>query len=104
MMSKAAMDHLFDHVLDGHAKTFEGIQNARDLDLISEQEYVDLLKKNTSRLIDRIKEFKLVHRIVSIFFACFFAYLQIGCEDIEMRRSRQLRVRRRQDIENVISL
>jgi len=98
MMSKAAMDHLFDHVLEGHAKTFEGIQNAKDLQLIDDEEYIDLMKKNTARLIDRIKEFKFIHRIVCVFFAAMFAYMQMNCEDLEMRRARS-KVRRRQEIE-----
>ena len=104
MMSKPAMDHLFDHVLDGHARSFEGIENARAMQIIDEKTYVDLLKKNTERLIARIQEFKIVHRIVSIFFACLFAYMQIGCQDLEMRRARRVRTRRRHETENVISI
>lgn len=102
MMSKQAMSHLFDHVLDGHAKSFEGIQNLKELHLIDDQEYVDLLTKNTQRLIDRIKEFKIVHRIVSIGFAVLFGYLQMSCNDLEMRRGRGVRMRRRQEVENVM--
>lgn len=99
MMSKPAMDHLFDHVLDGHAKSFEGIRNLKDMHLIDDQEYVELLTKNTERLIDRIKEFKVVHKIVSIGFACLFSYMQISCADLDMRRGRQVRVRRRSETE-----
>jgi hypothetical protein len=104
MMSKPAMDHLFDHVLDGHAKTFEGINNLKDLQLIDEQGYIDLLKKNSERLIARIHEFKIIHRIVSILFACLFGYMQMGCEDLEMRRARRMRTRRRNETENLITL
>lgn len=103
MMSKPAMDHLFDHVLDGHAKTFEGINNLKQMQIIDDKDYIDLLKRNTERLIARIHEFKIIHRIVSIFFACFFAYMQMGCEDLEMRRARRVRGRRRQGSERVIS-
>lgn len=103
MMSKPAMDHLFDHVLDGHAKSFEGIENARALQIIDEATYVDLLKKNTQRLISRIHEFKLIHRIVCIFFALLFGYMQMDCQDLEMRRARRVRTRRRHETENVIS-
>lgn len=104
MMSKPAMDHLFDHVLDGHAKSFEGIRNLKDMHLIDDQEYVELLTKNTERLIDRIKEFKIVHRIVSIGFAVLFSYTQISCDDMDMRRARRLKLRRRQEVENVVYL
>lgn len=96
-MSKAAMSHLFDHVLDGHAKTHEGINNLRGMNLIDEQTYVDLLKKNAERLISRIIEFKLIHRLVCIFFAALFLYMQITCEDLEMRRGRRGRRGRRKD-------
>lgn len=98
-MSKPAMDHLFNHVLDGHAKSFEGIENAHAMQIIDDQTYVDLLKKNTQRLIARIHEFKVIHRIVSIFFACLFAYMQISCQDLEMRRARRVRVKRRRETE-----
>lgn len=89
MMSRAAMSHLFDHVLDGHAKTYEGINNLKAMNLIDEKSYVDLLQKNAERLIQRIIEFKLIHRLVCIFFAGLFLYMQINCEDLEMRRARR---------------
>lgn len=104
MMSKPAMDHLFDHVLDGHAKTFEGINNLKDMQLIDEKSYIDLLRKNTERLIARIHEFKIIHRIVCIFFVALFGYMQMGCEDLEMRRGRRGRGRRKQESKNVITL
>lgn len=113
MMSKPAMDHLFDHILGGHETSFEGIKNLEAQGLVSPAEVTELLKKNEQRLIDRIKEFKAIHRLVCIFFACLFGYMQATGEDLEMRRSRPgVRIRssssrrssRRNENENIMTL
>lgn len=104
MMSKQAMDHLFDHILDGYKSSHEGIVQLKEQGLVSDQEVTDLLKKNSERLIDRIKEFKLVQRLVCVFFALLFGYMQMDCQDLEMRRARRVRARRRNETENVIEL
>lgn len=94
------MDQLFDHILDGHKSSYEGIHALRDRGLVSDQEFTDLLKKNTERLIDRIKEFKIVHRLVCISFALLFGYMQISADDMEFsRRGRRSRSRRRNEAE-----
>lgn len=99
MMSKPAMDHLFHHILDGHKTSYQGIEDLRKMQLIDEQSYADLLRKNAERLIERINEFKIVHRLTCIFFALMFGYLQIAGEDLEMRRARRVRTRRRNETE-----
>lgn len=104
MMSKKAMDHLFDHILDGYRSSHEGIVQLKEQGLVTDQEITDLLKKNSERLIDRIKEFKVVHKIVSIGFAVLFSYMQISCTDLDMRRARRLKLRRRQEVENLVTL
>lgn len=104
MMSKAAMDHLFDHIIDGHRSSHEGIEKLEQYGLATDQEVRDLLKKNNVRLIERIKEFKIMHKLTCIAFAYLFGYFQISGEDLEMRRSRRVRTRRKQEYENVISL
>lgn len=104
MMSRQAMSHLFDHILDGFKTSHEGIINLKEQGLVSDQEIAELVKKNSERLIDRIREFKILQRLVAIFFAVMFGYMQISCEDLEMRRGSRARGRRRQESENVISL
>lgn len=99
MMSKPAMDHLFHHILDGHKSSHQGILNLQDQGLVNEQELAELLKKNNDRLIDRIKEFRIIHRLLCIFFAFAFGYFQISGEDLEMRRARRVRSRRRNETE-----
>jgi hypothetical protein len=88
MMSKQAMDLLFDHILDGFEGSYKGIENLEQQGLVSENEIHELLKKNSERLIDRVKEFKLMQKLTCIFFACMFGWLQISGEDLEMRRGR----------------
>lgn len=100
MMSKPAMDQLFDHILDGHKTSYQGIEDLRKMHLIDEPTYIDLLKKNTERLIIRIHEFKAMHKLVSIAFAFMFGYFQITGEDLELRRTRsRTRVGRRNERE-----
>lgn len=103
MMSKAAMDHLFYHILDGFKTTNQGIQDLHNLGTINVHELADLLKKNSDRLVTRIQEFKTLEKLMCIFFAMMFGYFQISGEDLEMRRARRVRTRRRHETENVIS-
>lgn len=101
MMSKAAMDHLFYHILDGFAKTNQGIQDLYTMGSITVQELAELLRKNSDRLVQRIAEFRALEKLMCIAFAVLFGYMQITCEDLEMRRARRgVRARRRQKIEN----
>jgi hypothetical protein len=105
MMSKKAMDHLFDHILDGHASSHQGIVNLEKQGLVPEEQIRDLLKQNNERLIDRIKEFKLVYKLVCIFFALMFGYMQVSGDDIERaRRSRKGRGRRKNEYEMIDEL
>lgn len=105
MMSKAAMDHLFFHILDGFKTTNQGIQDLYAMGTISTAELADLLKKNSDRLVARIQEFKALEKLMCIFFAAMFSYMQIGCEDIEMRRVRRgVRIRKMHETEHPISL
>lgn len=87
MMSKPAMDHLFHHILDGFKSSHQGIQILQQRGLVSDQEIADLLKKNNDRLIERIKEFKIIHRLVCIVFAIAFGYFQLNDDGLEMRRT-----------------
>jgi hypothetical protein len=89
MMSKQAMDLLFDHILDGFKSSHKGIVDLFDMGIISAHEKTDLLLKNSERLIQRIAEFKAMEKLLAIFFACLFGYMQITGEDLEMRRARR---------------
>jgi hypothetical protein len=98
MMSKAAMDQLFFHILDGFKTSYEGIHQLYDRKIITAEEMGELLQKNSERLIERIHEFKIGQRLLAIFFAFMFGYLQINGEDLEMRRARRGgRTRRNRD-------
>lgn len=104
MMSSKALSYLFDHILDGFKTSHEGILNLKQQQLVSDEEIEDLIRKNSERLIDRIREFKIHEKIFGIFFACLFTWMQIDGEDLEMRRPNRGRVgRRRHESENLIT-
>jgi hypothetical protein len=84
MMSKEAMDLLFDHILDGFRSSYEGINNLVNQGL--NQEKLELIKKNSERLIQRVTEFKVGQKLLCIFFALLFGWMQINGDDLEMRR------------------
>jgi hypothetical protein len=101
MLSKEKMDHLFNHILDGFKSSAQGLLFLKRDRLISDQEYTDLLEKNAQRVIERIEEFKISNRLMSVFFACLFLYMQVSDEGLDMRRSRRTRSRRRNETEQV---
>jgi hypothetical protein len=102
MLSKEKASYLFDHVLDGFKSSHEGIERLKQSGLIDEQEYTELLQKNSDRLIDRIREFKVGSKLLSVSFAAMFLWLAITDQDIQMRRARRMRSRRRNETENVL--
>lgn len=104
MMSKRSMDYLFDHILDGFRTSHEGIQNLQRQQIVSDDEINELVRKNSERLIDRIREFRMHEKLFGIFFACLFSYMQVNGEDLEMRRSARGRTRRKDESKNVITL
>lgn len=63
MMSKRSMDYLFNHILDGFRSSHEGIINLQQKKIVSDDEINELVKKNSERLIDRIKEFKVLEKV-----------------------------------------
>lgn len=93
MLSRARASYLFDHILDGFTSSHRGIEQLKEKGLINDQQYTELLEKNTRRLIERIAEFKILQRVVSLFFACLFTWMQVAGHDMEMRRARRVRVR-----------
>lgn len=93
MLSKKNSTYLFDHVLDGFRSSHEGIENLKEKGLIQEDEYTELHRKNAVRLIDRIKEFKFHTKLISVFFAFLFGWMQVQGEDLDMRRSSRVRSR-----------
>lgn len=99
-VSKRSLDYLVDHILGGYKSSHEGIVYAKNKGLLTAEEVADLLAKNGERLISRIIEFKLAERLMGVFFAALFGYMQFTCEDLEMRRTRNgVRMRRRQETE-----
>lgn len=103
MMSKQSMLHLFHHILGGFEKSHEGILNLEEHRLVPDDEVADLIRKNSERLIERIREFRLHEKLFGVFFACLFSWMQATGEDLEMRRSARARTKRKEESKNVIS-
>lgn len=104
MLSTERARMLFDHILDGFKSSHAGIRQLKEKELIDEGAYIDLLEKNSQRLIDRIHEFKVGQRLVSILFAMMFFWMAISDNDLQMRRSRRMRTRRRNETEQTSDL
>lgn len=97
MFSKAKVDYLFHHLLDGFKTTQQGLERIRDEKIITKEEYNELVEKNAKRLIERVNEFKIHNRLISLFFAGLFIWLQVSGEDLDMRRARRTRSGRRRN-------
>lgn len=93
-MSKQSLEYLFHHILDGFKTSHEGIAQLQQQRLVSDEEIHELIKKNSERLIDRIREFRLTEKLLSIFFAILFGYMQVNGDDLEMRRPARARTGR----------
>jgi hypothetical protein len=91
MMSKNSLEYLFHHILDGFKASHEGIVQLQRDHAMSDEEIHELIKKNSERLIDRIREFRLTEKLMSVFFALLFGYMQINGDDLEMRRPARVR-------------
>lgn len=101
MLSKEKVNLLFHHILDGFKSSAEGLLFLKRDRIIDEKEYVELLEKNAQRLIERIEEFKLTNKIISVGFAMLFMWMQVSDQTLDMRRTRRTRTRRRNETEQV---
>ena len=101
ILTKRKIEHLFHHILDGFKSSAEGLKFLRRDGIIQDPEYLELLEKNADRLIERINEFKIIHKLTSVFFAGLFTWCQVGGEDLDMRRASRTRTRRRNETEQV---
>jgi hypothetical protein len=87
ILNRKPIDYLFDHVIDGFALTRKGLRQALDDKVITLEEYWQLVEANQDRVLDRIKQFKIVNKLLSLLFACIFSYLQVNGDQLDMRRS-----------------
>jgi hypothetical protein len=95
ILTKRKIEYLFDHILDGFKSSHQGAQYIRRDGIINDQEYKEILEKNSERLIQRIHEFKITHKLLSIGFAIMFTWMQVSGDDIDMRRSSRTRTNSR---------
>lgn len=104
MLSTENARMLFDHILDGFKSSYAGIQQLKEKEMIDEGAYIELLEKNSERLITRIKEFKVGQRLLSISFAALFFWTAVTEQDLELRRPSRMRLRRRNETEQTTDL
>lgn len=97
LITKSKIHLLFNHILDGFEKSHAGIDLLSQKQIISKEEYTELLQKNAARLIERVHEFKITYKIVSLFFVILFTWLQCTGEEMDMRRSSRTRTGRRRN-------
>lgn len=90
-----SIHYLFDHILDGYKSSYEGIIQLKERRMITDQELTELLTKNSERLIRRIIEFKLMERLLCVFFAALFGLMQVISGDLEMRKAGRIRLSKR---------
>jgi hypothetical protein len=90
MYSEKSHVMLHKQIIDGFFSSHEGIKQLRANDVIQDKEYTEMLEKNIDYLFRKMKEFRLAERILCIFFALLFGYMQISGDDMERaRRSRR---------------
>lgn len=91
MLSATALNELFHHIIDGFKTSHQGIIELEKKHILTDDEAHALLVKNSERLIERVNEFKLLQKIVSLIFACTFTLMQVNGDDLQMRRSSRTR-------------
>lgn len=93
MYSRASNSLLHDHIIDGYLATDDGIEQLRTRAVITEQEYIMLLRKNIARLRQRILEFRITEKLTCIAFAIMFTWHAATDTDLQIRRPRKTRRR-----------
>lgn len=99
MYSKQSNTYLHTHIIDQFSASHKGLKVLLQEGHIDEHEYTSLLEKNSERLITRIREFRIAEKITCVLFAMLFTWMQVSDEDLDMRRARRMRVRRRGEVE-----
>lgn len=97
ILTRRKIEYLFHHILGGFKTTTEGLRFVRSEVSMSDAEYIEWLEKNAQRLIDRIEEFKITHKLMSVGFAFLFMWMQATDQELDMRRARRRTGRRRNE-------
>jgi hypothetical protein len=97
ILNRKPIDYLFHHILAGFASSYVGIKMIFTEGVIDKDEYIELLEKNSERLLLKVKEFEIAQKITCLVFVTLFTYMQVSGEDME-RRGRRSRRRNETDI------
>ena len=83
ILNPKKIDLLFDHIIGGYVCSRKGIAMLKHEGHIKTlEDYIELVDKNQDRLIARIKEFRIVNRLLSVIFAFLFSYMQVNGDDL----------------------
>ena len=93
---------LFDHILGNFESNIAGLKDIREKELLTEEEYNQWLEKAAVHLIKRVREFKIINGLLSIFFVVLFTGLQVTGNTLDMRKTAR-RSGRRNDYEYVVT-
>ena len=97
-MDRTSIEYLFYHILDGFKSSHEGLKFLRQDGILNEQEYNEQMVKNADRLVERIEQFKVGTKILSLIFVALFTWLQISPDHNMDNLRRGRRSRRRNEI------
>lgn len=103
ILNPKKIDYLMYHLVDGFEVTRRGLKQTLMQGAITLDEYHALVELNQDRLIARIKEFRIVNKLLSMAFAVLFAWAQINGDELDMRRSSRTRSRRRNESEQILN-
>jgi hypothetical protein len=103
ILNPKKIDYLMYHLVDGFEVTRRGLKQTLMQGAITLDEYHALVELNQDRLIARIKDFRIVNKLLSLVFAFLFSYMQINGDDMDVRRPQRTRGRRRNDAEQILN-
>jgi hypothetical protein len=70
-------------MIDEFFTSNEGIDGLRARAVVKDEEYIKLVQRNIAFFYSRIKEFRLAEKMLSIFFAFLFTWMQVNGDDVE---------------------
>ena len=87
------------HIVDGYISSQQGINDLFKKKLISLKEYTSLMEQNLIRLQQRLHDWRVTEKMLSLLFAALFSFMAFTSNDGELyRRGRSGRkTRKRQE-------
>lgn len=100
IISRQKVRHMQHHIVDGYISSQQGINALYKRKLIDLKEYMQLMDLNLARFTERLHEWRVTEKMLSIFFAALFSFMAFTANDGDLyRRGRTARKGRRKDTE-----